>query len=497
MHPAHRQVPTIDQVRSGEAATLERAAAGFRDALEAERVYAGIVSSDGLLRFQGTAPVGAGSPGPMEPAAVPEIADAIATAMVRDISGARPPFNGDGRVVAIPWTAAGEVFGVGVVVMPQHVELPKNAVLALLGAKVGSAIAAMRDCDSLVHRVAQLHDSAAVLDQVMSACSDSMKLVDLDGNILRWNSASEELYGWSEPEVIGDKMPHVPESLRLRAIHDIRAIAASGRTVQRQSAAVTKEGRRISVEMTVVPFMDGEGNPAGVLSVGKEVKGLDTLREETEMCVLLADALAAPMSALVGYAQLLLHADILEDATRRKRTVRAIEAHTAAMASLAEDVALISSGSGPDSLDLERVDVSTLVTDAVGHFEQVHSGVHKFIIDYDSKVQPLMLDRRRMDRALQNMLSALLAERQDSAEVFITITPSSAGVHMEIGTSACPGMRASSPTYGTLGMHIARVIVESHGGALAVVTSGADTAFRIELPKATDARQSIKEEPNG
>jgi len=485
MHPANRQVPTIDQVRSGEAATLERAAAGFRDALEAERVYAGILSDDGLLRFKGAAPVGAGSPGPMEPAAVPEIAEAIATATIRDLTDARPPFNGDGRVVAIPWTAAGEVFGVGVVVMPRGVELPKDAVLALLGAKVGSAIATMRDCDSLVHRVAQLHDAATTLDQVIDASSDSMKLIDLDGNILRWNRASEELYGWSEPEVIGDKMPHVPENLRLRAIHDIRAIAASGRTVQRQSAAVTKGGCRISVEMTVVPFMDGEGNPAGVLSVGREVKGIDDLREETDMCVLLIDALAAPMSALVGYAQLLLHADILEDATRRKRTVRAIEVHTAAMASLAEDFTLVSSGSGPDSLDLERVDISTLVTDAVGHFEQVHSSVHRFIIDYDSKVEPIMLDRRRMDRALHNVLTVLLAERQDSAEVIITITPTDAGIRVEVGTSMSVGAKLFSPAYGTLGLHIARVIVESHGGVLSMWTSGPESAFRIELPTST------------
>jgi len=482
MHPSRREVPTIEQVRSGETAALERAAAGFLDALEAERVYAAVLSDDGLLRFKAAAPGGAGSPGPMEPAAVPGIAEAMASATIRDLEDARPPFNGAGRVVAIPWTADGEVLGVGIVVMPQGGQLPKDAVLALLGAKVGSTIATLRDCDALVHRVAELHDSADILGQVIDASSDVIKLTDLDGHLLRWNKACADLYGWPEADVVGEKIPHVPENLRLRAIHDIRSIAASGRAVHRQSAALTSDGISISVDMTVIPFLDGEGNPAGVISVGREIRGPETSRDDEDMCSLLTGALSTPMAALVGYAQLLLHADILEDTVRRTRTVRAIEEHTATMSSLLDDMALISGGKGPDSLDLERVDVSTLVTDAVGHFERDRTSMHRFVIDYDSRVEPLMLDRRRMDRALQSVLFAVLDDRQGSTEVFITITPTDTGIRIEIGTSDDV---ASPAGYGTLGLHIAREIIESHGGSLTLAERDSDSVFHIELPGAT------------
>lgn len=485
MNPEHRELPTIEQIRSGETAALKRAAGGFLAALEAERVYAGILSADGLLRFKGSAPDGAGSPGPMEPSAVSGIAEAMATATPRDLDDARPPFNGSGRVVAIPWTANGEVFGVGIVVMPEGGQLPKDAVLALLGAKVGSTIATLRDCDALVHRVAELHDSADVLGQVIDASSDIIKITDLDGHLLRWNKACAALYGWPESDVVGEKMPHVPENLRLRVIHDIRSIAASGRAVHRQSAALTRDGVSISVDMTVIPFLDGEGNPAGVISVGREIKGPEVPRDEADMCGLLTDALSAPMASLVGYAQLLLHADILEDSVRRKRTVRAIEEHTATMSSLLEDMALISGAQGQELLDLERVDVSTLATDAVGHFERDRVGNDRFIIDYDSRVEPLTLDRRRMDRALQSVFSALLEDREDGTEVFITITPTDSGARIDIGTSAGAGRKSSLPGYGTLGLHIARVIVESHGGSLTMAERDSDPAFRIELPGAS------------
>lgn len=485
MQPKRRQVPTIDQIRTGEAAALERAAAGFRDALGAERVYAAALSDDGVLRFKGAAPVGAGSPGPLEPAAVQGIAQAMATATVCDITDARPPFTGDGRIVAIPWTAAGEVLGVGVVVMPECEQLPKDAVLALLGAKVGSTIATMRDCDTLVHRVAELHDSADVLDRVIDAATDSMKLIDLDGHILRWNHASEELYGWSEPEVIGAKMPHVPEPLRLRAIHDIRSIAASGRTVQRESVALRRDGSSLTAQMTVVPYPDGEGNPAGVLSIGRRLRTPEQGPVNADMCVLLADALGAPMASLVGYAQLLLHPDILEDPVRRARTVRAIEEHTGSMAALMDDVALVSGMGGSELLDLEASDVATLVTDAVGRHEQTHSANSRFIIDYDSKIGGTRLDRRRMGRALAVVIEALLENRPEGAEVGISIAPAGSGALLELSALADDAASDAAKRYDTLGLHIARVIVELHGGSLVWDQDDSLVTFRIALPGET------------
>ncbi len=482
MQFARQRALIFNQVRFGETAALESAAAGFRDALAAQCVYAAILSEDGLLRFKASAPTGAGSPGPIQPSAVPGLAVAVNTGLVTDLEDARPPFAGEGRVVAIPWTAAGEVLGVGVVVMPEGLELPGDGVLALLGAKVGSTIAALRDCDALVHRVAELHDSAEVLDRVVDAASDSMKLIDLEGHILRWNRASEELYGWSEAEVIGGKMPHVPEDLRLRAIHDIRSIAASGRTVQRESAALRKDGSPIRVQVTVIPFVDGEGDPAGVLSISTGVTPPDSEPASMQLSALRADSLTAPLTSLVGYAQLLLHADILDDPVRRKRTIRAIEEHTATILSLMDDVALISTAGGTESLDLETTDVSALVTDVVCRFEQDRGSSYRLVVDYGSNVGPVMLDRRRMARAMRNVLASILEGIPEGAELRLGLSALGGGVCLELSTDRIAGVGPVEPGYGTLGLHVAQTIIEAHGGSLSAGDSDSTFAFRIVLP---------------
>lgn len=486
MQANNRHIPDIEQIRSGEAATLERAATGFRDALEAERVYAAILSSDGLLRFKGSAPLGAGTPGPMEPAAVPGIAEAVSSATVCDVIDARPPFAGEGRVVAIPWTAAGEVLGVGVVVMPPDVALPGDKVLALLGAKVGSAIATLHDCDALARRVSQLHDAADLLDAVFEASADAMKLVDLDGHILKWNKAAEELYVWPEAEVIGDKLPHVPDELRLRVIQDIRSIAASGRSVTRDTAAQRSDGSRMTTRLSIIPYVDGDGNPAGVLSVARELRGPELEQQTTDMCCLLVEALGVPMASLMGYAQLLLHEDILEDATRRKRTVRAIEEHTGRLSALMEDAALVSHPSSSGSLDLDRVDVATLVADAVARFEQDRPGACRFVIDYDAKAPSLELDRRRMDRALQNLFITLLDQCDEVVEANVSITSTGDGAVIELSARTREDAREATDPYASLGTHIARVIVEAHVGTLVVQDLDDVRVYRIDLPSRVD-----------
>lgn len=482
MDQERRHVPTINEIRTEETAALARAATGLCDALGAERVYAATLSSEGILRFKAAAPASAGSPGSLEPAAVEGIAEAISLAQVRDVPNARPPFSGDGRVVAIPWTFSDRVLGVGVVLMPEGVDLPNDRVLALLGQKVGSTLAALRDCDSLAHRIAQMRDSADLFHSAFENVSDAMKLIDLDGHILRWNAASERMYGWAAADVLGQKIPHVPEALRLRTIRDIRAIAAGGTAVERESAALRADGSRLMAQITVVPFLDSEGDPAGVLSIAREVMIPGAEPHDTDMCALLADAVATPMGSLVGYAQLLLQTDIFEDPARRKRTVRVIEEYTNTITTLMNDVALISGGR-EGLLDLETIDASILVTDAVGRVEQEHAGAYRFMIDYDSASAPLRLDRRRMQRALASVLEAMLDGRPNGTEVIVSIVPFGTGVCVEFSLGSNGGSPGLAPSgYGTLGLHIARVIVESHGGSLSVGDQDSGVAFRIVLP---------------
>ena len=49
----------------------------------------------------------------------------------------------------------------------------------------------------------------ATLEQVFETAPVAIYEVDADGVVLRWNPASEAVFGWSADEVVGRRLPHI------------------------------------------------------------------------------------------------------------------------------------------------------------------------------------------------------------------------------------------------------------------------------------------------
>lgn len=488
------------EAQADETAVLERAATGLRDALAATRVYAGTLDGD-VLRIRASAPMGSGIPAPIAVAEIEGLRAAVEKQVVTRIEGAEPPFDGPVALV-IPWTSKGITCGLGIVVLPEDSEVPDDPVLALLGAKIGSSVAALRECGKLARRVASLQGASGLLEQVVEHSSESIKTMDLDGRILQWNAVSERLYGWPLSEVVGRTMPHVPEDMRLRAIQDIRSIAAAGRAVTRQSVALRRDRSTFIQQVTIIPTSDSEGNPSGVLSIARDVRhGASLDREKEDFVSVVSQELKGPLTALTGFAQLLARPEILDDPVRRSRTIKGLENRVGAMAKLVDDLVLVSELYDKALVvEPEPVDVTGLVADVVAHFED-GTASRRFVIDFDSSLGMLSLDRRRLVQALSSLLSNAVKFSR-GGDVVVTVGPrdgmavievSDAGIGISEGDlpkvfdrfyRTDMGINREYPGAG-IGLYLTRMIVEAHGGTLgAASTPGEGSTFTISLPLA-------------
>lgn len=492
-------VTAADAARS-EASVLERAATGLRDALEAERVYAGTLDG-ALLHIRAAAPVGSGIPAPTVTSEVPGLRAAIEQRVVTRVHDAGPPFDGP-VVLAVPWTARGVVYGLGIVIVADEVRLPSDAILTFLGANVGSAIAALRDGEHLARRLASQQEAGGLLELVVEHSMEAVKYADLDGNILRWNNAAERLYGWAASEVLGEKMPHVPDDMRRRAVQDLRNIAAEGRVVSRQAVAQRRDGSRFMQKVTIIPMCDADGNPSGALSLSHEYEqdmGVDRLKED--FVAVVSQELKGPLTALVGFAQLLARPEILDDSVKRSRTIKGLEERASAMTKLVDDLVLVSSLHDHSlELDLEPVDLTGMVADVVARFEE-GAASHRFVIDFDSSIGALQLDRRRLEQALAHLLSNAVKYSADG-DVVVTVGPQDGMAAIEVADSGIGiepdelsqvferfyqsdmGINREYAGAG-IGLYLAKEIIEAHGGTIvAVSTPGHGSAFVIRLPLA-------------
>jgi PAS domain S-box-containing protein len=106
---------------------------------------------------------------------------------------------------------------------------------------------------------------------------DAIIYADAQGTIAFWNKAAERIFGFSESEAVGKSLDIIlPETLRKRHWDGFAETIRTGKT--RYSAgdiltvpALRKDGARISIEFTVLPFADRTGHILGMAAILRDV----------------------------------------------------------------------------------------------------------------------------------------------------------------------------------------------------------------------------------
>ena len=115
--------------------------------------------------------------------------------------------------------------------------------------------------------------------RLLDAVGEAVIALDMEGQVLYWNGAAEEMYGWSLEEVMGRKLREVviPKNLRGRA-EDIAAQLREGMTWTGQFVVQHRDGTTFPVEGTDTPVFDEDGEFVGVVGVLRDI----TERKEAE-----------------------------------------------------------------------------------------------------------------------------------------------------------------------------------------------------------------------
>ncbi len=112
---------------------------------------------------------------------------------------------------------------------------------------------------------------------LVAEADDAIMFADAAGTIRFWNKGAERMFGFPAAEAMGKTLDLIiPENLRARHWEGFNRTIASGES--RYGAgdvlavpAVRKDGRRISVEFTVLPFRDAAGRVAGIAAILRDV----------------------------------------------------------------------------------------------------------------------------------------------------------------------------------------------------------------------------------
>lgn len=125
-----------------------------------------------------------------------------------------------------------------------------------------------------------------LIDAILGTASDAIIATDADGRITFWNPGATRIFGFTSEEAIGSSLDLIiPENLRARHWAGYHRVMATGESHYGQGdllsvPGLTKDGRRISVEFTIILLHDQGRELVGTAAILRDAtKRFEELRE--------------------------------------------------------------------------------------------------------------------------------------------------------------------------------------------------------------------------
>jgi len=223
--------------------------------------------------------------------------------------------------------------------------------------------------------------------------------------------------------------------------------------------------------------------------------------------------LRTPIARVKGYAEMVLAAHSDGDLTDEMltRSLRRIDNASDRLTTLVRDlldVSKISAGNLP--MRRRMLDVTELVRDVVGRYQEQLSGTGHLLLDLVGTPGTVSADPDRVDQVLTNLLDNALKYSPDSAELRVRVQPKARGVLIEVQDHGIglppeaadrifePFSRAANAEERQisgmgLGLYICRNIVEQHHGRIWARSAGEGkgTLMSVWLPDQATAAHPL------
>jgi len=376
-------------------------------------------------------------------------------------------------------------------------------------------------------------EARALLAAVIDSADDAIVTKTLTGQITSWNRAAERLFGYTADEAIGKLITMlIPEDRRDEEAMILSRLRHGERVDHFETVRRAKDGRLIDISLTVSPVRDDSGTIIGASKIARDIGDRRRMEAQAEasaaeremllsseraarseaerlsaikdeFLATLSHELRTPISAILGWAQLLKRPGRTEkDLVQGHDT---IERNARIQAQLIEDLLDMSRiTSGKVRLDVQTLQPSTVLEAAVESLRPAAEakGVRLAIV-LDPRAGPVRGDPSRLQQVAWNLLSNAIkfspkggrvqvALSRINSHVEIVVADTGIGIEPEFLPYVFERFRqadaSTTRSYGGLGLGLAIVkrLVEMHGGLVRANSAGAGrgATFTVILPVA-------------
>jgi PAS domain S-box-containing protein len=417
---------------------------------------------------------------------------------------AYPEVAGMDIVLFLPCRVGGELIAVAGVGLKENFDLLNSEEVDLLQAIAGQVATAFMN-GRLYHR---LQEKAVELtrlteynENILESLVAGILVLDLDGRIVRWNRAMENLVGRPRAEVLGRTLDDVFPPSFLASMRESLVLDRLQRGAHVDRAHLGGPEGELTLNLTVAPFEVGPDRVGTILileDVTSRVHLQEQLQHSEKMASigLLAAGVAhevnTPLAGISSYTQMLRQQVAAEDP--RAPLLEKIEKQTFRAAKIITNLLNFARAS---SSDVETLDVNQVLKDVLSLVE--HQLEHARIKVRRELAEDLPRVRGNENRLQQVFFNLVLnardampsggwltiATRARAGEVVVAVRDTGEGIRREdLKRIYDPFFTTKGTGKGTgLGLSVSYGIVREHGGTI-TVDSAPDkgTCFEVALP---------------
>jgi PAS domain S-box-containing protein len=375
--------------------------------------------------------------------------------------------------------------------------------------------------------------AARLLASIVESSDDAIVSKTLDGIIQSWNTAAEQIFGYSAEQAVGRHISLIIPAERANEEDEIIARIRAGERIEHfDTVRVRSDGQHIPISLTISPIRDEMGRIVGASKIARsiterkqaeeriyslvaELKQTD--RRKDEFLATLAHELRNPLAPLRNALQIMK----LSGNDQAAENVRAMmERQLSQMVRLVDDLLDVSRISqGKIELHKERLTVAAVVESALEISRPlIETAHHELTVALPP--QPLLMDGdlTRLAQVLSNLLNNAAkytpegghiwltveasGERQPPDTVAIRVRDNGAGIPpdmlprvFELFTQVDRTLERAQGGLG-IGLTLVRQLVEMHGGTVEASSEGLGrgSTFTVRLPLRKEELGRVKEE---
>lgn len=377
----------------------------------------------------------------------------------------------------------------------------------------------LRDISERREAERNLREMAAIVE----GSEDAIIGENLEGIITSWNTGAEKMYGYSAEEAIGRHASILLLPERNDEIASNLERAQRGESFRTETSRMRKDGKAISVALTVSPIKDAEGRVAGLSTIARDVSDRKRLEEQLrqsqkmEAIGRLAGGIAHDfnnlLSVIVGYTYV-LQSSLPDDDGLRNSAQQVMTAAEKA-SSLTRQLLAFSRRQmlQPEVIDLneivnglqkmlsrligEDIDVLTITASQLKKIKADPSQIEQVIMNLVVNARDAMPDGGKLTIETSDVRfhASEAAHYGIKPGDYVLLAVSDTGTGMDSETQAHifePFFTTKEPGRGTgLGLATVYGIVSQSNGHIWVYTEpGQGTTFKIHFPATAEAPAS-------